>query len=103
MAIQADLLGAHALGIYNVLALTGDPLHAGNYPNLTGVWNVDSVGLINVLREMNKGYDAAGASRGPPAAFPHREGRDPHTEDVAGRLGRAAFSCKSAREEDPDG
>ncbi len=69
MAIQADLLGAHALGIYNVLALTGDPVRAGNYPNLTGVWDVDSVGLLGVLRGMNEGHDAAGAALGMPAHF----------------------------------
>jgi methionine synthase / methylenetetrahydrofolate reductase(NADPH) len=69
MALQSDLLGAHALDIRNVLALTGDPLHAGNYPNLTGVWNVDSVGLIGVLRGMNEGHDAAGAPLGAPAGF----------------------------------
>jgi homocysteine S-methyltransferase len=46
MALQSDLLGAHALGIRNVLALTGDPVRAGNYPNLSGVWDVDSVGLL---------------------------------------------------------
>jgi methionine synthase / methylenetetrahydrofolate reductase(NADPH) len=69
MALQSDLLGAHALGIYNVLALTGDPVRAGNYPNLTGVWDVDSVGLIRILRAMNSGHDAAGAALGAPAAF----------------------------------
>lgn len=69
MAIQSDLLGAHALGVHNILALTGDPLHAGNYPNLTGVWDVDSVGLIRILRGMNDGYDAAGAALGMPAHF----------------------------------
>ena len=55
MALQSDLLGAHALGIHNVLALTGDPVRAGNYPNLTGVWDVDSVGLIRILHAMNTG------------------------------------------------
>ena len=69
MALQSDLLGAHALGLHNVLALTGDPMHAGNYPNLTGVWDVDSVGLIRVLRGMNEGYDAGGAALGLPARF----------------------------------
>jgi methionine synthase I (cobalamin-dependent)/5,10-methylenetetrahydrofolate reductase len=69
MAIQSDLLGAHALGIRNILALTGDPVRAGNYPNLTGVWDVDSVGLMGILREMNEGRDAAGASLGMPAGF----------------------------------
>ncbi len=69
MALQSDLLGAHALGINNLLALTGDPVRAGNYPNLTGVWDVDSVGLIAILRGMNEGRDAAGASLGAPAHF----------------------------------
>jgi methionine synthase / methylenetetrahydrofolate reductase(NADPH) len=69
MALQSDLLGAHALGIHNLLALTGDPVRAGNYPNLTGVWDVDSVGLISILRGMNEGRDAAGASLGAPAHF----------------------------------
>lgn len=69
MALQSDLLGAHALGLHNVLALTGDPMHAGNYPNLTGVWDVDSVGLISMLRGMNEGYDAGGAALGTPAHF----------------------------------
>jgi homocysteine S-methyltransferase len=69
MALQADLLGAHALGIRNILALTGDPHHAGDYPNLTGIWNVDSVGLIRMLKGMNAGHDAAGASIGGAASF----------------------------------
>src|SRR5712691_7112010 len=50
MALQSELLGAHALGIRNILALTGDPLRVGDYPNTTGVWDMDSVGLIQVIR-----------------------------------------------------
>jgi len=69
MALQSDLLGAHALHIRNILALTGDPLRMGNYPNLTGVWDLDSVGLIRVLRGMNAGHDAAGAALGTSAQF----------------------------------
>jgi homocysteine S-methyltransferase len=69
MALQADLLGAHALGVRNILALTGDPIRAGDYPNLTGVWNVDSVELIHILKGMNEGHDAAGASIGGAASF----------------------------------
>ena len=69
MALQSELLGAHALGIRNILALTGDPLHVGDYPNTTGVWDVDSVGLISVVRGMNEGHDAAGSSIGAPASF----------------------------------
>jgi len=69
MALQSELLGAHALGIRNILALTGDPIRAGDYPNTTGVWNVDSVGLIRVMRGMNAGHDAAGAAIGTGASF----------------------------------
>ena len=69
MALQSDLLGAHALGIRNILALTGDPLRLGDYPNTTGVWDVDSVGLLKVIRSMNEGHDAAGSSIGAKSSF----------------------------------
>jgi methionine synthase I (cobalamin-dependent)/5,10-methylenetetrahydrofolate reductase len=69
MAIQSELLGAHALGIRNILALTGDPLRVGDYPNTTGVWDVDSVGLIRVIRGMNEGQDSTGSPIGAQASF----------------------------------
>jgi homocysteine S-methyltransferase len=69
MALQSELLGAHALGIRNILALTGDPLRVGDYPNTTGVWNVDSIGLIRVICSMNEGHDAAGSPIGARASF----------------------------------
>jgi homocysteine S-methyltransferase len=69
MALQSELLGAHALGLRNILALTGDPLRVGDYPNTTGVWDVDSVGLIQILCGMNEGHDAAGSSIGARASF----------------------------------
>ena len=81
MALQSDLLGAHALGLNNILALTGDPVHAGNYPNLTGVWDVDSVGLIRLLRGMNEGFDAGGASLGMPARFHYGAAFNPNMRD----------------------
>ncbi len=69
MALQSELLGAHALGIRNILGLTGDPLRVGDYPNTTGVWDLDSVGLIQVIRGMNEGHDAAGSSIGAKSSF----------------------------------
>jgi methionine synthase / methylenetetrahydrofolate reductase(NADPH) len=69
MAIQSELLGAHALGIRNILALTGDPLRVGDYPNTTGVWDIDSIGLIGVIRGLNEGHDAAGSSIGAKSSF----------------------------------
>jgi homocysteine S-methyltransferase len=69
MALQSELLGAHALGIRNILALTGDPVRVGAYPNTTGVWDVDSVGLISILRGMNEGHDAAESPIGAKSSF----------------------------------
>ncbi len=60
MGIQADLLGAHAMGLRTILALTGDPPSAGDYPNVTAVYDVDSVGLIRVIQKLNQGTDLAG-------------------------------------------
>ncbi|MCD6454473.1 MAG: bifunctional homocysteine S-methyltransferase/methylenetetrahydrofolate reductase [Candidatus Aminicenantes bacterium] len=55
LAIQADLLGASALGIENILALTGDPPSLGDYPFATGVYDLDSLGLIEIINLMNQG------------------------------------------------
>jgi homocysteine S-methyltransferase len=64
MAIQSDLLGAHALGIRNVIALTGDPPSSGDYARATGVWDVDSIGFIKIIKMLNGGTDWAGNSIG---------------------------------------
>ena len=69
MGIQSDLMGAHALGIRNILALTGDPPRAGDYPNTTAVFDVDSIGLIRVLGQLNAGVDLGGNSIGEPTRF----------------------------------
>lgn len=69
MGIQSDLIGAHALGIRNVLAITGDPPSAGDYPSVTAVYDVDAIGLTRVLAGLNAGKDFAGASIGSPTEF----------------------------------
>src|SRR6267142_2150824 len=66
MGIQGDLLGAHALDVRNILAMTGDPPRAGDYANATAAFDVDGVGLIEILRRMNEGQDATGSSIGEP-------------------------------------
>lgn len=57
IALQADLMGAHALGIRNVLALTGDPLKAGDHPDAKGVFDLESVRLLALIRKLNQGSD----------------------------------------------
>ncbi|MCC6179616.1 MAG: bifunctional homocysteine S-methyltransferase/methylenetetrahydrofolate reductase [Chloroflexi bacterium] len=69
MALQSELLGAHSHGIRNILALTGDPPRMGNLPHAKGVWDVDSIGLIRILKRMNEGQDWAGNSIGMAAQF----------------------------------
>jgi homocysteine S-methyltransferase len=60
LGMQMDLLGAHALGIHNVLCVTGDPPKMGNYPDATGVFDLDSVELIRAVRNLNRGIDFGG-------------------------------------------
>lgn len=81
MALQSELMGAHALGIRNILALTGDPVRAGAYPNATGVWDVDSVGLVQILRGMNEGHDSAGSPIGAKSSFCIGTSLDPNKTD----------------------
>ena len=82
MGIQADLLGAHALDIRNILAMTGDPPRTGDYANATAVFDVDGVGLIGILRRMNEGLDATGSSIGDPTAFCVGAALTPAAEDA---------------------
>ena len=67
LGIQSDLLGAHALGLRNVLAITGDPPKLGDYPDATAVYDVDSIGLIRIMDHLNHGGDLAGNLIGPRA------------------------------------
>jgi homocysteine S-methyltransferase len=69
MGIQADLLGCQALGVRNVIALTGDPPSTGNYAHVTAVYDVDSVGLIKIISQLNQGLDIAGNTIGSPTSL----------------------------------
>jgi homocysteine S-methyltransferase len=83
MAIESELLGAHALGVRNVLALTGDPPRIGDYPTGTGVWDVDSIGLVEILARLNRGEDGAGSPIGQRAGFTIACALDPTATDQA--------------------
>lgn len=69
IAMQSELLGAHALGIRNLLCVTGDPAQVGDYPQATSVFDVDSVGLIRAAAAMNRGADIMGNPLGDPTWF----------------------------------
>ncbi len=89
MGLQSELLGAHAVGVRNILALTGDPPSLGDYANSSAVYDVDSIGLIHIIRHMNAGADSSGASIGRAARFTIACAVDPtkpDLEDEARRL-----------------
>jgi homocysteine S-methyltransferase len=69
LGIQSDLLGAHAMGLRNLLLITGDPGRVGDYPDATAVFDVDSIGLTNVVSRLNHGCDVGGQPIGAPTAF----------------------------------
>ncbi|GCE15925.1 bifunctional homocysteine S-methyltransferase/methylenetetrahydrofolate reductase [Tengunoibacter tsumagoiensis] len=69
MALQSDVIGAHATDIRNMLIITGDPPMHGDFPNATGIWDVDSIGLIAILNKLNQGLDARGRKLAVKSAF----------------------------------
>ncbi len=69
LGMMSDLLGAHALGLRNLLIITGDPPKMGPYPDATAVFDIDSVGLTNVVRKMNHGLDPSDNSLGSQTRF----------------------------------
>ncbi|MBR59373.1 MAG: bifunctional homocysteine S-methyltransferase/methylenetetrahydrofolate reductase [Myxococcales bacterium] len=60
LGLQAELMGAQALGVMNILAVTGDPPSVGDYPDATGVFEVDAIGLIGIMERLNQGVDLSG-------------------------------------------
>ena len=88
MAIESELLGAHALGVRDILALTGDPPRVGDYPGGTGIWDIDSTGLIGVLQRLNRGEDQTGRPIGAPAGFTVACAVDPTAGDLEHELDR---------------
>lgn len=93
LALQADMLGAHALGIRNVLAVTGDPANIGDFPSATSVFDIDAIGLVKVLARFNEGRDLAGNSVGKKCAFTIAVAFNPVAQDMSlevDRLNRKA-------------
>ena len=88
IGLQSELLGAHALGIKNVLAITGDPTNIGDYPNATSVFDVDSIGLVKILKKLNNGIDLADNSIGEPTRFTICVAANPMAEDMSCEIER---------------
>jgi methionine synthase / methylenetetrahydrofolate reductase(NADPH) len=88
MGLEAVLLGAHAEGVRNILAVTGDPPHVGDYPGSRGVYEVDSIGLVHVLERLNAGEDYAGKAIDGPTSFFIGVAVNPSAPDLDEELGR---------------
>jgi homocysteine S-methyltransferase len=88
MALESELLGAHALGVRDILALTGDPPRIGDYPTGTGIWDVDSTGLIGILKRLDRGEDQAGRPIGARAGFTVACAVDPTAGDLDREIDR---------------
>ncbi|MBO0871481.1 MAG: homocysteine S-methyltransferase family protein, partial [Micromonosporaceae bacterium] len=88
MTLQADLLGAHALGVRSVVCETGNPPLRGDYPNVDGIWEVDSVGLIELLSGLNTGRDHDGLALASKTTFHIGARFNPGASDVDAELRR---------------
>ena len=88
MALQADLLGAHALGLRRIICETGNPPLLGDYPHVDGVWDVDSIGLIGLLASLNRGSDNYGLELGTKTDFEIGARINPGSRDLSREAAR---------------
>ena len=82
IAMQSDLLGIHAVGLRNILVITGDPPKLGEYPDATGVFDLDSVALTGVIHDLNCGIDIAGNGFSEPTSLVIGVGANPVASDL---------------------
>jgi len=88
MRLESLLLGAHAAGVRNVLAVTGDPPEVGDYPGSQGVYEVDSIGLASVVSRLNAGEDYNGKAIDGPTSFFLGVAVNPSADDLGLELER---------------
>ena len=98
LSIQSDLLGASSIGLHNILCLTGDPAKLGNYPDATAVFDVDSIGLVNLVRRLNHGLDVGSNAIGASTNFTIGVGANPGAPDLEQELRRFAFKVEAGAE-----
>ena len=98
LGIQSDLLGAHAMGIRNVLLVTGDPGRVGDYPDATAVFDVDSIGLTNVVSRLNHGCDVGGQTFGAPTGFHIGVSINPAAPNLDDELRRFEYKVEAGAE-----
>ena len=98
LGIQSDLLGAHAMGLRNLLLVTGDPGRVGDYPDATAVFDVDSIGLTNVVSRLNHGCDVGGQAIGAPTGFHIGVSVNPAAPNLDEELRRFEYKVEAGAE-----
>jgi homocysteine S-methyltransferase len=98
LCIQSDLLGAAAVGIRNLICITGDPPKMGNYPDATAVFDVDAIGLVNIVHNLNRGLDLGGNPIGTGTGFVIGVGANPGLSDMDEEVRRFEYKVEAGAE-----
>ncbi len=98
LGMLSDILGAHAAGLRNILIITGDPPKMGPYPDSTAVFDIDSIGLTNLVYRLNHGLDPGHNPIGPPTSWVIGVGVNPSAIDLDRELSRFAWKVDAGAE-----
>jgi homocysteine S-methyltransferase len=98
LSLQAGLLGASSIGLRNILCVTGDPPGQGNYPDATAVFDVDSIGLVNIVERLNRGLDIGSNSIGASTNFTIGVAASPGAPDIEHELRRFRYKVEAGAE-----
>jgi methionine synthase I (cobalamin-dependent)/5,10-methylenetetrahydrofolate reductase len=98
LSIQSELLGAHTTGVRNLICITGDPPRMGAYPDATAVFDVDSIGLTNIVNNLNQGLDIGGNPIGSQTALLLGVGANPGSLNMDQELRRFAWKVEGGAE-----
>ena len=98
LGMMSDMLGLYAVGIRNILIITGDPPKMGDAPDATAVFDVDSIGLTNMVRNLNRGVDLGGNGIGKPTGYLIGVGLNPGAGEIDKEIGRFEWKVKAGAE-----
>ncbi len=98
LCIQSDLLGAAATGIRNLICITGDPPKMGNYPDATAVFDVDAIGLVNIVHNLNRGVDIGNNPLGAGTSFVIGVGANPGLPNMDEEVRRFEYKVQAGAE-----
>ena len=98
LGIQSDLLGAHAVGVRNLICITGDPPRMGTYPDATAVFDVDAIGLTNIVNNLNEGLDIGGNPMGSQTSFVIGVGANPGALNLDEEIRRFEWKVRAGAE-----